>query len=256
MSEEITEAGVTVPRAMVWSYLLNGFLGLLFLLSYLFTLTDLPLALATPNGYPFLWVLSHSVAPSGVLGLSFLVMALFFMGVTSFNLSTSRQTWAFARDKGLPCHAWIAAVHSGLDIPMNAVGLTCGITCLLSLINLGSTVAFDAIVSLNIVSLMLTYAVSILCVLYRRMRHPQLLPHCRWSLGVWGVPVNVGALLYSVYAFFWCFWPQSTPVALGSFNWSVVMFVGVAGVSAAWYAYRGRFEFTGPVVLVKGWRKD
>lgn len=256
MSEEIREAGVTVPRAMVYSYLLNGVLGIIFLISYMFAMTDLDSALADNNGYPFLWVLAQAVPTGGVLGLSFLVMALFFIGVTSFNLSTSRQTWAFARDKGLPFHAWIAYVEPQMEIPQNAVGLTCVITCLLSLINLGSEVAFDAIISLNIVTLMLSYAVSIGCVLYRRVAHPQLLPHARWSLGAWGVPVNVGALAYSLFAFFWCFWPEYTPVALGSFNWSVVMFVAVLVFSLVYYGFRGRNEFTGPVVLIEGWKND
>ena len=256
MSEEIKEAGVTVPRAMVYSYLLNGLLGLIFLIAYLFAITNLGTALDEPNGYPFLWVLAQAVDTGGVLGLSFLVMALFFMGTISFNLSTSRQTWAFARDKGLPFHKWIAHVHPGLAVPANSIGLTCTITVLLSLINLGSEVAFNAIISLNIVALMLTYAVSVSCVLYRRIRQPHLLPHARWSMGVLGIPVNIGGLAYALFAFFWCFWPANTPVDLQSFNWAVVMFVGVTVFSVVYYWFKGRHEFSGPVVLVEGWRMD
>jgi amino acid transporter len=134
--------------------------------------------------------------------------------------------------------------------------MTCTITVLLSLINIGSDVAFNAIVSLNLVSLMLSYSISICCVLIRRLLHPQRLPHCRWSLGRWGLPVNVGGLVYSFVTFFWSFWPASTPVDLQSFNWAVVMFVGVAAISVVDYWVRGRKIFTGPVVLVEGWRTE
>jgi choline transport protein len=101
---------------------------------------------------------------------------------------------------------------------------------------------------------MITYMFSIGAVLYRRIKHPELLPKCRWSLGKWGVPINIGGVLYSTHAFFWCFWPNVTPVSLEEFNWSVVMFVGVAVLCMADYWIRGRHKYTGPVVLVEGFK--
>jgi len=92
---------------------------------------------------------------------------------------------------------------------------------------------------------MITYVVSIGCVLYRRWTHPELLPRARWSLGRWGFPINFGALLYSYFMVFWCFWPNSTPVELTTFNWSVVMFVGVAVISLLDFVFRARKEFKG-----------
>ena len=112
----------------------------------------------------------------------------------------------------------------------------------------------DAVISLNVVALMITYVFSIGAILYRRIRHPELLPSCRWSLGKWGVPVNIGGVLYSLHAFFWCFWPEGTPVAADSFNWASVMFVAVALVSGVDYAIRGRKQYKGPVVLIEGFK--
>lgn len=253
MSEEIKDASVTVPRAMVWAYLLNGGLGFVFLVSYLFAMTDLDAALNDETGYPFITVFASAVNIAGVNALTAIVTLLIFAGTLSFNLSTSRQTWAFARDKGLPFSSWIAHVHPKLKVPANAVGVTSAITIILSFINIGSDVAFNAIISLNLVSLMISYSVSIGCVLYRRIYHPELLPHSRWSLGRAGVAVNAGGLLYSLYAFFWCFWPNATPVDAPSFNWAVVMFMAVFFISLVDYVFRARKHFTGPVVLVDGW---
>lgn len=136
-------------------------------------------------------------------------------------------------------------------IPANSVALSCGITLLLSLINIGSSVAFNAIISLQLVSLMLTYAVSIACVLVRRISHPETLPKARWSLGRFGIPVNVGGLAYSLFTFFWCFWPNTTPVDASTFNWSVVIFVAVGMVSVIMYFVTGRKVYEGPVMLVE-----
>jgi choline transport protein len=241
---------------MIWSYLLNCGLGLVFLITYLFCITSVDDALNDASGYPFIFVFSQSVSPAGVKGLTFIVVILIFAGTLGFNLSTSRQTWSFARDRGLPFSSWIAHVDPKLHLPVNSVTLTCGITIALSLINLGSDVAFNAIISLNLVSLMITYTISIGCVLYRRIYHPELLPACRWSLGKWGVPINAISVVYSMFAFFWSFWPNAQPVDLEGFNWASVMFVGVFIISTIYYFAIARKHFKGPVVLVEGYRRE
>lgn len=142
-------------------------------------------------------------------------------------------------------------VHPKLQVPTYAIGLTSLITVALALINIGSSTAFNAIISLQLASLMLTYAASIGCVLIRRLLHPDLLPAARWSLGRFGTVVNVGGFMYAVFAFFWCFWPGSTPVELKTFNWSVVIFVAIAVVSMVMYVFQGRYVYDGPVTLVQ-----
>jgi amino acid transporter len=254
MSEEIKDAGKTVPRAMLGSYFLNGALGLVFLISYMFMLTDIDAALEHVTGYPHIWVFEQAVGPAAVVVLNVIPTILIFAGTLSFNLSTSRQTWAFARDKGLPFSSWLGHVNARWQVPANAVTATCIFTIVLSLINIGSDQAFNAIISLNVVSLMITYMLSIGAVLYRRIRQPELLPKCRWSLGKMGIPINIAGLLYSTHAFFWCFWPNVTPVTVADFNWAVVMFVGVALCCMIDYVVRGRRHYSGPVVLVEGFK--
>ncbi|KAK7546379.1 amino acid permease 2 [Phyllosticta citricarpa] len=254
MSEEIKDAATTVPRAMVGSYILNGAIGLVFLISYMFMITDIDAALNDSTGYPHIWVFKQAVHSGGVIGLNVIPTVLIFAGTVSYNLSTSRQTWSFARDRGLPFSNWLARVDPKLEVPTNSVTATCLFTVLLSLINIGSDTAFNAIISLNLCSLMITYVVSIGCVLWRRLRHPETLPLARWSLGRWGVPVNVMGTLYALHAFFWCFWPDSTPTDVESFNWASVMFVGVGVLSTIDYWTRGRKEYSGPVVLTEGWK--
>ena len=195
------------------------------------------------------------MSTSGVNALTILLLILVIASNISFNASTSRQTFAFARDKGFPFAKWISHVDPKKQIPANAVTLSCLITALLSLISLGSTIAFNAIISLQVVALMLTYFTSISCVLYRRLYHPELLPPARWSLGRLGVPMNIIGLAYALFVFFWSFWPNTTPVDLEKFNWSVVIFVGVAVLILVMYWVQGVKVYDGPVTHVKG-RED
>jgi choline transport protein len=126
---------------------------------------------------------------------------------------------------------------------------------ILSLINIGSTVAFNALLSLSTVALMATYILSVSCVALRRfLGHP--LPPARWSLGRLGLPINLAALLYTTWGFFWSFWPNSYDVNLQNFNWACVLFVGLMGISAFVYAVSARKVYEGPVAKVEGRRFD
>lgn len=66
----------------------------------------------------------------------------------------------------------------------------------MSLINLGSKVAFEAMLSLATVALMASYLMSIGCALLKRLRGEDL-PAARWSLGRYGMAVNIVALMYT-----------------------------------------------------------
>lgn len=77
----------------------------------------------------------------------------------------------------------------------------------LSLIYIGSLVAFYAITSLLTVALLQCYYISIGCVLWRRITHPETLHPAEFSLGKFGIPINIAAVVYAMWCFFWAFWP-------------------------------------------------
>jgi choline transport protein len=66
-------------------------------------------------------------------------------------------------------------------IPLRAVLVSMGVTCLLSMINIGSTAALNAILSLGVVALLSSYFVTISCLIWRRLWGEPLPPR-RWSL--------------------------------------------------------------------------
>lgn len=258
MAEEVRDAGRYVPISLFWSYVGNGILAIILLATYLFSIKDLEEALdeTYSDGYPFLYVFKTAMPLAGVNALTIIVLILVIAANVSFNASTARQTFAFARDKGLPFSRWIGHVDPKKEIPQNAIVLTCIITMLLALINIGSSTAFHAIISLQVVALMSTYTVSIGCVLYRRFARPELIPTARWSLGKFGVPINIFGLAFVSHTFFWAFWPTTATVTATSFNWSVVLFVGVFLICLVMYVVRGRKVYHGPVTDVRAARLD
>ncbi|RAL13472.1 uncharacterized protein BO97DRAFT_442475 [Aspergillus homomorphus CBS 101889] len=137
------------------------------------------------------------------------------------------------------------------QLPVNSVILTCVFSALLALINVGSETAFNAVVSLNVAALMFSYAISMSCLIWRKLYHPEALPPARWGLGRYGLAVNITGLVYVLPALFWFFWLSELPIAADTFNWSVVIFVAVFVPSLVMYVVKGRREYEGPVTLVK-----
>lgn len=105
----------------------------------------------------------------------------------------------------------------------------------------------NAIISLNLACLMLTYVVSIACLLYRRVHQPELLPKARWTLGRSGVAINIAALTYSTFALFWSFWPNVSHLSLVDFNWAIVMFLVTLLVAMVDWEFRAKYAYFGPV---------
>ena len=98
----------------------------------------------------------------------------------NYFAAVTRDLFAFARDNGMPYSAWLGTVHPRKHIPINAGQLSCVIGGLLSLIYIGSPVAFYAITSLCTVSLLMCYSMSIGSVLYRRIYAPGTAHYCCW----------------------------------------------------------------------------
>lgn len=113
MSEEIQNASTIVPYSLLASITLNGFLGFGMLLAVLFCLGDLQAALDSPTGYPFMEIFlqaTHSAAGSSVMIT--IVTVLQICATIACLAGSSRMTWSFARDHGLPGWRILSKVSS------------------------------------------------------------------------------------------------------------------------------------------------
>lgn len=80
-----------------------------------------------------------------------------------------------------------------------------------------------------------------------------MFPPTKFSLGRWGLPINVVALLYLLGVFGFCFTPAVPNPTAAEMNWSSLMFGGILIIAFVWYFFRARYEYDGPVEYV---RKD
>jgi amino acid transporter len=83
-------------------------------------------------------------------------------------------------------------------------------------------------------------------ILQKRLRSEPL-PPSRFSLGKFGVPINIFAVLYVTVACIASFFPVVNSTDVADMNWSVVMFGGVLVIACVDYMFRGRKHYVEPV---------
>jgi amino acid transporter len=102
-AEEVQYASLNVPRSMIFTMLMNGVMGFAIILVILFCIGDVESVMSTPTGWPFIQLLYNAVGSKAATTiLTSLLCSMFIFATFGFLASTSRQTWAFARDRGLP----------------------------------------------------------------------------------------------------------------------------------------------------------
>ncbi|KAF2140464.1 uncharacterized protein K452DRAFT_229802, partial [Aplosporella prunicola CBS 121167] len=257
MAEEVKNASLNVPRSMFFTIFLNGALGFGMLLTILFSVGDWASVLASPTGWPFLELLHAGVqSRAGATAMGSIILAMIFFATFGYVASASRQLWAFARDRGMPFSRSLRYVEPRLALPLPAIALTATVTLVLGLVNVGSSTAFNAFVSLIVASLFTSYIISISLLLRARLCADGpgtiaggTLPAAPWRMGRRvGVVVNVVALAYCVLIYVLSFFPTAVPHTTEDMNWAVVMYVGVIAFGLVYYALWGRKQYDGPVM--------
>lgn len=233
---------------MVWTLVLNGTTGLVMVITFAYCLGPLDAAQNPIYGFAFIGTFYNATnSKAGTTVMTAIIMILSLCSAISNVATASRQMFAFARDNGLPFGRILSYVRPGWDIPANAVLVSFFCTSLLSLINLGSEVAFNAILSIGVVALLTSYIASMSCILIKRIRGEELLPR-RWSLGKpFGILCNSVGLAYILLAFVFAFFPLMTPTNAENMNWAAAVYGGVGTLAVAWYILRAHKTYIPPV---------
>lgn len=240
---------------MITSYMVNAALGFIMTVTFCFVLVDYESAVESPAGELGLAYIQVFVNATGSIGGGATLIAtltvLQVLGIVNWMASCARQIFAFARDLGFPFGAWIAKVDTAGTYPVNSCLIVWAFVVLINLITLGSVVAFEAIVSLQILALMSTYLVSLSCIVWRRLSGTPL-PASPWTLGRFALPINIVAICYCIYLIIFLPWPGAVPVTAETMNWSCVIFGGIMLIAAIYYVFRARKTYKGTARLEEG----
>jgi len=255
---------------MTSTALANYIIGFIMTITILTVSGNFDEAIATNTGQPYLAVIYAATGSyTATVVFMIIIIILFFFCTINCITTTSRQLWAFARDGGMPFSPWLSKVRPRATdcteriraycnqvnhkngLPVNSLRATFGVTFCLSWIAAGSTIAFNNIISISLVGLLLSYGSTILTIAIRRASPEPLPPsYLKFSKPL-GFLINGIALCFVVIAFVMVFFPTAPNPDGASMNWSIVISGGVILFAGFFYVVKGKHSYIAPATRMR-----
>ena len=229
LAEETKQPRLHAPRAILRALTAAFIAGGLLMLVGMMAVGNINAKEIGTLGMPYL---IKSTLGTG-LGDAFLVCSAIAITVCCLAVQTAaiRLIFSMARDGRLPWSAAISRVSPRSKTPMVPALLTGVLTIALLLVNIGNQRVFYILTSVAIILFYIPYLMVTAPMLLRRLRgewpRPDHGPH--FSLGRWGLPVNIFAVLYGAAMTVNLAWPRAAVYGNDHwyFQWGAVVFTAV-----------------------------
>lgn len=218
-------APVAILRAITAAFVVGG----LMMLFGLMAVGDPRAEELGTSGMPYL--LKSTLGEN--LGDAFLVCSAIAITVCCLAVQTAaiRMIFSMARDGRLPGAHALARVSPKSRTPILAALITGALAIVLLLVNIGNQRVFTVLTSIAIILFYIPYLMVTGPMLLRRLRghwpRPDHGPY--FSLGRWGLPVNVVAVVYGALAIVNLAWPRAAVYGEDAwyYQWGGVLFTVV-----------------------------
>ncbi|MGC0238989.1 APC family permease [Arthrobacter sp. SD76] len=240
LGEETKDPKKTAPKAILRAITASFILGGLILLGGLLAAPDLndPKLGSADGGLQYI-VLSVLGGPFGKAFLVCIVVAV-FVCTLAVHAAAIRMMFAMARDNNLPFSRQLSKVHPERKTPTVAA-IVIGLIAIMPLIvNVSQPAIFTILSSISIVLIYLSYLLVTVPLLRRRFLKKWPLSDdthgkAGFSLGKWGLPVNILAVLWGGAMTLNLIWPRpeiynSVPPFEWYLQWGGVIFVGAVAI--------------------------
>jgi urea carboxylase system permease len=184
----------------------------------------------------------------GPLGRVFLICIVVAVTVCTLAVHTAaiRLTFAMARDNALPFGEKLARVNPKTQtpiIPAVAIGV---IAVLILVVNIANNQIFTVLTSIAIIMIYMAYLMVTGPMLKKRLKGQwppaDLKAEGYFTMGKWGMVVNIVAVVWGVGMAINLAWPREAVYGAGWYNaWGAFIYIGVIlGFGLVWYGIKGR----------------
>ncbi|RMJ24961.1 hypothetical protein PHISP_04159 [Aspergillus sp. HF37] len=234
MAEEIPAPRRNVPRIMWMAVLFGALTGFIFMVVCLFCIQDLDTLMQA--SLPFIGLMVNTVGREGGAAL---IVLFTFNGIgqaISVITTSSRLTWGFSRDGGLPWSRYLSHVDHVWQAPVRALWAQSIIISLVGVLYFFSTTALSAILSTSTVALTISYIIPILVLVTRGRDRLVAGP---FHLGRWGLLINWVSIIYCAITtvfFLFAYSPHPTPSTM---NYAIAVLGVMLVISIAFWFIQG-----------------
>lgn len=241
LGEETVEPRRTAPMAILRALLASFVIGGAILVFAVMSAPDLAdEKLGTTSGG--LGYIVEQVM-GGTLGRVFLVCIVIAVIVCSLAVHAAaiRLTFAMARDNALPFGEKLARLskkHQAPVIPAIVIGV---LSALILVINIGQPKVFTVLTSIAVIMIYLAYLLVTGPMLWQRIRGGWEPAQGYFSMGRWGMFVNIVAVLWGLGMAINLAWPREAIYGGPWYNtWGAFVYIGgILLVGLIWYWLRG-----------------
>jgi amino acid transporter len=236
VAEEVSDPARRIPRAMVLTILVGGVSGFLSYAGYVLAAPDLAAIVAGEDVDPIPGILESSLGTVGSKVFLVVTVTAFISCVLSLQAAGSRLLYSFGRDRMLPGSAWLAHLPARHAVPINALVVVTVVPMLICLYVFWRPDTLARVTAFAVCGIYISFQAVVLAALRQRLKGWR--PAGLWSLGGWGLPVNVLALAYGLFAIYLLIRPGDTGVFLD--DWIVAIGIAVVAGSGLLYLLLAR----------------
>jgi amino acid transporter len=198
VAEEVPNPARSIPRAMQLTVVVGGLAAILAFAGYALAAPDLTAIVSGADTNPIPAILQNSIGTVGTKLVLVVTLTSFIAGVMSQQAAASRIVFSFARDDMFPGSRVFSQVSRRHRVPVNSLLAVNVVPVLIFVFVYFSP---DSLVRIAAFQVLAGYAAFQLVVLAAlRMRLRGWRPAGAWSLGRYGLVVNIAALVYGVLA--------------------------------------------------------
>lgn len=255
LSEETRDARATAPKTILRALTFSGVFGALLLLAALMASPSTAVnGKVSTGGLPYI-VTSRLGLVLGKIFLADVALAA-CVCTLAIQVATTRMVFSMARDRVLPFSRSLASVSPKTHTPILPAVVVGVLAIAILVLNIFQPSMYTALASVCIMLLYIAYLMVTLPLLVRRFRGWPTVgaPHAKtatgkalFSLGHWGVPLNVLAVLWGAVMTVNLAWPRDAiynPVGAHHWylKWFALLFLALALAVGALAHWRQRVE--------------
>jgi amino acid transporter len=234
VAEETPDASRMIPKAMRMTIYIGGAAASWVCLAFVLSIADIGAVIAGKDTDPIVTLLRAAMGEAGFRAVIVVVLVSFISCLLSLQAAGSRLIFAYARDQMIFCSKSLSALSPGHHVPATALVVMGAIPGLIALSALWLSDAIATIISFAAVGIYISFQMVVLGALLARAKGWR--PAGPYTLGAWGLPVNLIALAYGVSAIVNILWPRPA-AATDPWYASYGMLVTTLGVMLAGAVY-------------------
>lgn len=220
VAEEVPDPGRLIPKAMRRTIYIGGAAATFVCLALVLSVTDIGAVIAGEDVDPVSTVLNEAFGATGSKIVLFVVLLSFLSCAMSLQAAASRLAYSYGRDGMIMGSSLLKKFSPTRHVPPYALVVAAIVPAVIVVGSKFSTDAITKIISFAALGIYIGFQMVVLAALRARLKG--WVPSGKYTLGRWGMPVNVAALVYGVIAMVNMAWPR-TPDVPWYDNWIVAL---------------------------------